>query len=113
MKGGSAHSRASTETGSSEAVASRTISMRSRRERARLIPAHHGSGGTPDPSNVIEHVEKSMWVERQNLRRTPDCCQGLSDMSRGNRADAAQILGKDQVGLQLFDELSIESIDRV
>jgi hypothetical protein len=78
-----------------------------------LFSGHLGSGGTPDPSNVIDNVEESVRVERQDLRGTPDSYQGLGHMSRGNCADAAQILGEDQVGLQLLDELSIESIDRV
>ena len=70
-----------------------------------------GRGG--ERPGVAEHLAERVRVERDHLRLGLDPLRDLDDVVVGDRADRAQRLRDDQVGLQRAQPLLVERVDRL
>ena len=64
-----------------------------------------------DGADVAHRLADRLRIECDHLRARGDHLGLLDDFVVGDRADRAQLLGDDQVGLQLAQELGIELVD--
>jgi hypothetical protein len=52
-----------------------------------------------------------MRVERDDVRLTPEVVERLLDVVRGQRADSAEVLGQDQLGIQPGERLRVQGVE--
>jgi hypothetical protein len=62
--------------------------------------------------DVDHHVVKGVRVKRHNLSPTAEPAECLIDVAGRHGADATQVLGEDQVGLDLGDTRIVEPVQR-
>lgn len=77
--------------------------------RARL--ARVGRGG--ESADVGEHLAERRGVERQHCGRRVDLARDRADVVGGDRADLAQLLGHDQLGAEVEQQVGVERVDRL
>ena len=71
-----------------------------------------GAGGCPHGADAGDHVVEPGGVEGHHVGVAPDHVERLLHRARWHRADSAQILGQDQVGIDGPDPAVVEGIDR-
>ena len=87
--------------------------MRDAASWTRSTPASFESVAAGERAHVAEHLAERVRVERDHLRRGLHPLGHRDDVVVGDRADRAQRLRDDQVGLQLAQPLLVERVDRL
>ena len=87
--------------------------MRAAASWTRSTPASLRVGRLGERADVAEHLAERVRVERDHLRLGLDPLRDRDDVVVGDRADRAQRLRDDQVGLQLAQPRLVERVDRL
>ena len=71
------------------------------------------TGGRREIACAGKHLSEGRGVERQDLRHRVELFGDGADVVRRHRADLAERLGHDQVGLDLVEDRVVELVDRL
>ena len=111
-KTGSSHSSIATRLRGASLTATRTRSMRAGRVLHEVDAGVLGVGGLRERAHVAEHLAERVRVQRDDLGHRVHLGRDRAHVVDGDRADAAQRLGDDQVGLEVAQADAVELVDR-
>ena len=112
MNGGSSHSSASTRGRGAPSTAADTASSRRRACSRSRRASRSALAASPRRAKSRDHVVELHRVERQHARLAGQRRGDRNDVVVRDRADVADRLRDDQVGLELGEPLGVELVER-
>ena len=75
------------------------------------LRSRRGAGGIAHHLEAIDDLVERRRVERDHLGATTEHVERLLDRARRHRTHPAQVLGDDEIGLDVADALGVEGVD--